>query len=55
MKIHGGFYFVSEVEPFGNGFDRLEIVVRPTSREYFATLAGLPSQSKPPRRKRFRG
>ena len=54
MKIHGGFYFVSEVAPFGVGFDRLEIVVRPTFREHFAFLAGLPSQSPPPKRRRFR-
>lgn len=54
IRINGGFFFVASVSPLTPDFQRLEVVVRKTTREAFASLAGLPSQSPPPKRRRFR-
>ena len=54
VRINGGFFFVASVSPLTPDLQRLEVVVRKTTREVFASFAGLPSQSPPPKRRRFR-
>ena len=55
IRINGGFFFVSSITPLTADYQRLELVVRKTTKEVFASFAGLKSKPKPPRRKRFRG
>ena len=54
IRIDGGFFFVSSVTPLTADYQRLEVVVRRTTKEVFASLAGLKSKPAPPSRKRFR-